>query len=347
MNARLLCFFLPLVAVGACGTPPLVFQPDPLVMAGQGVELRARLTGDAGPGAVTLSLAVSNGSREILDVDCERAELVGADGLMTYPDKVSDGKYVLLPGKQAALSVRFLPVGKAALYQQVKERGPLTNEYSVRFDFIKVREGNQVFITNGTFRLPDAAYSAYRARHVRADSAVPYELRVDNDALGRIQAHMAAQLAARKRADHDGHDHGKEADEIRQTPAMVSGNELIARDVILKLGPYRVKDELFLYVKFINKGSQYMYIDFDKLVFEVGGKRFAPVGGNSDARRQLPMLKWQDKEQCFLVSGNERAECTIRYGNVPAVTALLLDPAGLKIGKLPFLPEALRFERKP
>jgi len=292
----------------------LEFAADRNTIRKNGISLTSSLTADPKSGILILKAIIKNDSKQVVTAAAFRAQLRSDSGYINIPVNTKVKNFTVSPSENRSFTLEYKPVNNPQLFQRIRFKGDLSRKYTFNPAFITDMNGRVVFSKKIRFTLKKAKYSIYKKKYGKSPKL--FSLRMDKKAFRKKHLKYYSRLPKKKR--HDGN---------HTIPAsmIISGEELMVRQMIFKMVPYLTGKRLFIFLKIINR-SNGLSIHLNGLQVSAGGKVYKPVNGFSPG---LSTDKKKSGKVKIKLQRNGRLYFHIDYGIVDTFRKLSVSLPGL------------------
>jgi hypothetical protein len=310
-----LMFFACAMSIVACSPQELVYNLEPLEL--EGLEVDGVLRANVETGEFTLGFSVKNNSEEPFILAPYLIALTTEDNTMSPPTVFDVAEEIrVMPGSSAEVNLKYMPINNRVLYQRWELQGDFRKSYTVPLGKAILTPEYQSFTdAEIAFSASEKDYENYIKRYGIEDHMTVLGIDIDPQVFEPKQKQYIEEKGILEEHDHHHHDGEEEcfmcSVEMEAT-VIVSGEEFVLHDRIIKIAPFIVKNDLYLFVRLQNRGEPVLVYS-DKFVISDGENTYKPINDLSGIKPALSRENEELPDNQIVVLRNERARFNLVY----------------------------------
>ncbi|NPV02016.1 MAG: hypothetical protein HPY53_11610 [Brevinematales bacterium] len=304
-----------------------VYKASPAVMSTNGIDVSAKLTAIGADGRLKLEVKVKNNSQKKISVNPAMAT-IQADTVNNTPYSFEGGDTGLIPGGESAFICIFTPINNPFLMQKYNLRGDLKKSYSLELSFIGDESDKPLLNSKINFETTDQEYADYLSKYGIEKNFQGYNLAVNPELFVSAQKKYFLDNKMITSHEHDEHEANEEheaetPDFMKDVNVLVSGNEILLDNIMMKIVGYKIKDTVTVFFRIINRKPEMLSIDPKKFILNADGKDYNPA---NDFLKDNPGLP--NSNNIISLGLNERIELIFEYNLGSSPLLLGWEPTG-------------------
>ncbi|OHD61906.1 MAG: hypothetical protein A2014_11845 [Spirochaetes bacterium GWF1_49_6] len=310
------------------------YKTSPAVMSTNGVEVSAKLTAIGADGRLKLEVKVKNNSQKKLSVNPAMVS-IQADTVNNTPYSFEGGDTGLVPGGESTFVCIYTPINNPFLMQKYNVRGDLKKSYSLELSFIGDDTDKPLLNSKINFEITDQEYTDYLSKYGIEKNFQGYNLAVNPELFVAAQKKYILDNKMNATHEHDEHEANEEheaetPDFMKDVSVLVSGNEILLDNIMMKIVGYKIKDTVTVFFRIINRKPEMLSIDLKKFILKADGKDYNPA---NDFLKDNPGIP--NSNGIIPLGLNERVELVFEYnlGSSPLLLGWGTDGFFNKDGK--------------
>jgi hypothetical protein len=307
----------------------------PGVLSTNGIEVTAKLTAIGSDGRLKLEVKIKNNTQKKLSINPAVATIQG-DTVNNTPYSFEGGETGLVPGGESSFISIYKPINNPFLMQKYNIRGDLKKAYSMDLSFIGDVSGQPLVSSKVDFEIADQEYADYLSKFGIEKDFQGYNLALNREIFTSMQKKYMLENKIYVVNDHDAHEghdgHEEHSDEkpdsMNEISLVVSGNEVMIDNIMMKAVGYKIKDTFTVFFRIINRKPEVLTIDVKKFILKTEGKEYNPA---NDFLKDNPGIP--NTNGVIRLDLNERIEFIFEYKFGPSPKLLEWYLAGFMNSK--------------